>query len=128
MRTLTLPRPVISALQEQSDRQAFLKRQAAHRWRPYDLVFSSVLGTPIDNSNVDRRLRVLLERACLPKGGFHMLRHSCASLLVAQGVPLRTVMEQLGHSQMSLTSDLYAHVAPAMLDDAADALERALNG
>ena len=57
-----------------------------------------------------------------------MPRHSCASLLIAQGIPLRVVMEQLGHSQMSLTSDLYSHVAPAMLDDAADALERALTG
>ena len=38
------------------------------------------------------------------------------------------IMEQLGHSQMSLTADLYAHVAPAMLDSNADALERALGG
>ena len=60
--------------------------------------------------------------------GFHGLRHSCASLLLAQGAPMRLVMEQLGRSQMSLTSDLYSHVAPAMLDDAADALERALTG
>jgi integrase len=127
-RTLTLPRPAVAALQEQHDRQAFLRKQAAHRWRDFDLVFSSVLGTPVDNSNVDRRLRTLLDQAGLPKGGFHMLRHSCASLMVAQGIALRTVMEQLGHSQMSLTSDLYAHVAPVMLEDAAEALERALNG
>jgi integrase len=127
-RTLMLPRPAATALQEQHDRQAFLKKQAAHRWREYDLVFTSVLGTPMDNSNVDRRLRVLLDKAGLPTMGFHGLRHSCASLLGAQGVPLRVVMEQLGHSQMSLTSDLYSHVAPAMLDEAADALERALTG
>jgi len=60
--------------------------------------------------------------------GFHGLRHSCASLLVAQGVPLRTVMEHPGHSQMRLTSDLYNHVSPAMLDEYAAALERALGG
>ncbi|CAN5596854.1 hypothetical protein BH23CHL4_BH23CHL4_26700 [soil metagenome] len=70
-RTLTLPRPAVAALQEQGDRQAFLKKTAGHRWRPYDLVFSSVLGTPIDNSNGDRRLRLLLDKAELPKGGFH---------------------------------------------------------
>jgi integrase len=70
----------------------------------------------------------MLEKPGLPKMGFQGLRHSCASLLVAQGTPLREVMEQLGHSQMSLTSDLYAHVSPAMLQENADALERALGG
>lgn len=127
-RTLTLPKPAIDALIEQRDRQGFLKRAAGERWRPYDLVFASTLGTPIEHKNVSRRLHVLLERAGLPKMGFHGLRHSCASLLVASGIPMRAVTEQLGHSQMSLTSDLYAHVAPDMLRDNADALERALLG
>ena len=124
-RTLTLPRPIATTLQEQHDRQTFWKRSAGHGWRHYDLVFTSA-GNPLDHSNVDRRLRKLLELAGLPKMGFHGLRRSCASLPVAQGVPLRTVMEQLGHSQMRLTSDLYSHVPPAMLDEAADALDRAM--
>lgn len=127
-RTLTLPKPAIDALIEQRDRQGFLKRAAGDRWRPYDLVFASSLGMPIEHKNVSRRLHVLLVRAGLPKMGFHRLRHSCASLLVASGIPMRAVTEQLGHSQMSLTSDLYAHVAPDMLRDNADALERALLG
>jgi integrase len=59
--------------------------------------------------------------------GWHALRHSCASLLVASGIPMRAVSEQLGHSQMALTSDLYSHVAPAMLEENAAALERALS-
>jgi integrase len=125
-RTLTLPRPAIEALREQHDRQAFHRKQAGQRWQEYDLVFTTNIGTPIEHSNMSRRFRRLSEAARLPRAGFHMLRHSCASLLIRQGVPLRVVMEQLGHSQMSLTSDLYAHVAPAMLDDAADALEREL--
>jgi site-specific recombinase XerD len=52
--------------------------------------------------------------------------HSCASLLLAQGVSARVAMEQLGHSQISLTMDTYSHVMPAMLRDAADALDAAL--
>jgi len=73
-------------------------------------------------------LRVLLDKTVLPKGGFPILRHSCASLLVAQGTSMRLVMEVLGHDQMSLTTDLYSHSAPAMMDDAADALRRTLTG
>ena len=59
---------------------------------------------------------------------FHDLRHTCASLLLAQGVPARVVMDVLGHSQLSITTDLYSHVMPSALRDAADAMERALSG
>ena len=57
---------------------------------------------------------------------FHDLRHSAASLLLEQGVPLRSIMEQLGHSQISLTANLYTHIAPAMLEDAAARMDTAL--
>ncbi|HVD82589.1 MAG TPA: tyrosine-type recombinase/integrase, partial [Propionibacteriaceae bacterium] len=57
----------------------------------------------------------------------HDLRHTCASLLLAQGVSPRVVMDVLGHSQLSITMDLYSHVMPSALRDAADAMDRALN-
>ena len=57
---------------------------------------------------------------------FHDLRHTCASLLLAQDVPARVVMDVLGHSQMALTMDLYSYVMPAALREAADAIDRAL--
>jgi integrase len=59
---------------------------------------------------------------------FHDLRHTCASLLLAQGVSPRVVMDVLGHSQLSITMDLYSHVMLSALRDAADAMDRALNG
>ena len=61
----------------------------------------------------------------------HDLRHTCASLLLAQAVHPRVVMETLGHSQISLTLDTYAHVMPALGADAAakmDALVRVKRG
>jgi integrase len=58
---------------------------------------------------------------------FHDLRHTCASLLLAQGVPQRVVMDVLGHSQLSITMDLYSHVMPSALRDAAVAMDRALS-
>jgi integrase len=56
----------------------------------------------------------------------HDLRHTCASLLLAQGVPARVVMEVLGHSQLGITMNLYSHVMPSALREAADAIDRAL--
>jgi integrase len=50
---------------------------------------------------------------------FHDLRHTAATLLLAQGVDPRTIMETLGHSQISLTMNTYSHVVPALQKDAA---------
>jgi integrase len=57
---------------------------------------------------------------------FHDLRHSCASLLLVQGVSARVVMETLGHSNISITMDTYTHVLPELQRQAADAMDRAL--
>lgn len=77
-------------------------------------VFTTSIGTPLDARNVVRRYHSLLEKAELSPHRFHDLRHSCASLLLAQGVPLKVVSEILGHSQISITADYYAHFAPEM--------------
>lgn len=56
----------------------------------------------------------------------HDLRHTCASLLPAQGVDARTIMETLGHSTITMTLDTYAHVMQTTLRAAADRMDDAL--
>ena len=125
-RTLSLSPSAIAALTTQKERQRFKERAAGNRWNNLGLVFTTDVGTPLDHSNLTRRLHKLQKAADLPQMGWHGLRHSAASLLAAQRVSMREIMEQLGHSQMSLTSDLYAHVAPSMLESNAEALEKAM--
>lgn len=50
---------------------------------------------------------------------FHDLRHSCATLLLVQGVSPRVVMEVLGHSEIALTMNAYSHVVPELQREAA---------
>ncbi len=70
----------------------------------------------------------LLARAKLPeKTRFHDIRHTCATLLLAQGVHPKFVQELLGHASISITLDIYSHVLPAMGDQAALAMESALS-
>ena len=71
-------------------------------------------------------LDTLVGEPHLRRQRFHDLRHCCASLLLAQHVPPRVVMDVLGHSQIALTMNTYSHVMPAMLKDAANALDAAL--
>ena len=52
----------------------------------------------------------LLEKHGLKRMRFHDLRHSCASILLANGVPLKQIQEWLGHSDFSTTANIYAHL------------------
>ena len=67
----------------------------------------------------------LLERAGLPRIRFHDLRHSCATLLLSEGVHPKIVSDLLGHSQIGITLDLYSHVT-TMQAVAAEAMGRLL--
>ena len=125
-RSIVLPVGVVKALRRQRDRQAEDRRLAGSSWKETEFVLNSSDGTALDPDNVGRSFARLLDRAALPPMRFHDLRHSCASLLLAQHVPPRVVMETLGHSRISVTLDTYTHVMPALQRDAADAMDRAL--
>jgi integrase len=76
--------------------------------------------------NVLRDLHAVLAQADLPKMRMHDLRHSCASLLLAQGVSDRVVQEILGHSDIRLTKAVYQHVYDESRREAADAIDNLL--
>src|SRR5713226_2522718 len=116
----------IDALQHHKARQTQERLVAGRRWHDTGLVFTSTIGTPIEVGNLRRSFGRLLERAGLPRMRFHDLRHSCASLLLVQGVPARVVMETLGHSNISITMDTYTHVLPELQRQAAEAMDRVL--
>lgn len=118
-RTIHLPASAVAALRTQKTRQKEERLLAGGRWREeeLDLIFTTTIGTPLkplNASNVTHHLQRVLAEAGLPRQRFHDLRHGCATLLLAQGVPLKTIQEVLGHSQITLTADTYAHLAPAM--------------
>jgi integrase len=66
------------------------------------------------------RFDKLLKDAGLPDVRFHDLRHSAATILLSMGVPAKVVQEILGHSQISMTMDIYSHVLPDMQQEAMD--------
>ena len=68
-----------------------------------------------------------LEVAGLPRIRFHDLRHSCATLLLVQGVSPRVVMDILGHSEIAMTMDTYSHVVPELQRGVADKMESVLS-
>lgn len=82
-------------------------------WNKEGLVFPSEAGIAYSHSNLHKSFKGHLKRAGLPETiRFHDLRHSCAGYLLSEGVPLKTVSDILGHSQISITADYYGHISP----------------
>jgi integrase len=77
---------------------------------------------------VKRKLDAILKAAKLPHCRVHDLRHFSASLMLAQGVPLKVVSDILGHCRISTTADIYTHVLPALKLEAVDIMDSILTG
>jgi integrase len=124
-RTVVLPALVVGSLRRHRRRQMEERLVAGTRYGvdDWDLIFRTRIGSPMDGPTVNKRFQELLARNDLPRQRFHDLRHACASLLLAQGVAPRVVMETLGHSQISLTMNTYSHVIPALGRAAADRMD-----
>lgn len=86
-------------------------RADADDWEESGYVFVSKRGTPLEPDNVVRHFKSVLRKAELPERvRFHDLRHSCATLLITQGIHLSVIKDILGHAQISTTADVYGHV------------------
>ena len=127
-RTITLPGIVTAALRKHRTRQLQERLIAGERWNDCGLVFTTEAGAPLDGCNINRAFKAILRRAGLPAIRYHDLRHTAATLLLAQGVDPRTIMETLGHSQISLTLNTYAHVVPVLQKKAAAKMDEILDG
>ena len=127
-RTITLPSIVTAALRKHRTRQLQERLISGERWNDSGLVFTTEAGAPLDGCNINRTFKAVLRRAGLPAIRYHDLRHTAATLLLAQGVDPRTIMETLGHSQISLTLNTYAHVVPALQRKAAAKMDDILDG
>jgi integrase len=90
------------------------------------LVFMTALGTPLHGSTATHRFQHRLRERGLPPRRFRAQRHGAASLVLAKGASMRTVIEQLGHSQISLRMNTYAHIAPELQRENARRMDEAL--
>lgn len=125
-RTIPLPDIAVQSLIEHRARQDAERAKVGEVWKEFGLVFTTSLGTPLHARNVSRSFYRLLAQAGLEHMRFHDLRHTCGSLLIAQGVHPRVVMEVLGHSQIGVTMNLYAHIIPGLKEGVADKMQQML--
>lgn len=91
-----------------------------------DLIFSN-LGKPLRPNTVTRAWENLAAKAGVKVIRFHDARHTHASLMLKQGIHPKVVQERLGHSSITMTLDIYSHVAPGIQESAAVSFDKLLN-
>ncbi|HEY4385269.1 MAG TPA: site-specific integrase [Ktedonobacteraceae bacterium] len=123
-RSIVLTAVAMNALKEHHIRQLEMKAKAGGAWQDYDYVFCGPDGTYLSPGHHGLvQLKNLLRKAGLPDIRFHDLRHCTASLLLAEGVHPKVVQEILGHTEISMTMNVYSHVLPTMQKDAMNRLD-----
>ena len=110
---LPLPDVCLDALRRRREEQQAAATAAGEVWHDSGLVFTSSIGTPMDPRNFHRFFKERAAAAGVPVIPVHSTRRTCASLLVELDVHPRVTMQILRHSQIAVTMDIYAQVAPA---------------
>lgn len=129
-RTLPLPDPVVEMLQVQKEHREVYRKmfQGSYNAQYLDYVCVNQLGELLRPSYVTDHFRELLEKYGLRHIRFHDLRHTFASLLINQDVPLINVSNFLGHSDLSTTANIYAHLDKASKQASAAVISGILQG
>ena len=125
-RSIALPSSAVVALREHRRRQLERRLVLGSAWHETDLVFGRGDGQVLHPNVVHATFRCLVDRLGLPRIRFHDLRHTAATLMLADGVHPKVVQERLGHATISMALDRYSHVTMDMQREAAERIEKLL--
>jgi integrase len=124
-RTIPIARETVALLRRHKAHQAELKLANRIKYHDHGLVFAKewdhlqrhrdTLGHPLPMNNLgQQKYSRIIAEAGVRRIKFHGLRHTSATLLLQAGVSVKVVQERLGHKQISITLDIYAHALPSM--------------
>lgn len=122
-RLITVPASVMALLKEYKKQQTEERLKMGNLWQAGDKLFTNRYGQPLHPDYITHWFSEFLERHNLPHIRFHDLRHLNATLLIAEGVPLKNVSKRLGHSNISTTADIYTHALQSVDQEAANKLD-----
>lgn len=128
-RVIDLDERTIDLLRRHKAQQAAQRLLLGTSYQDHGLIFARDFGQPLLMNNLgERDFSKLIKKADVKPITFHGLRHTCATLLLKAGVPIKVVSERLGHKRIEITLNVYAHALPSMQQDAAVKLGRLIYG
>ena len=126
-RYLRVSRTAVLILLEYKRWQDEMREKVGDAWegrQSDDRIFTNEVGRPMFPTSITQWMGKFIKRTGLPPACVHSLRHTYASLLIADKTPLVVVARNLGHAQTSTTSDIYSHVIASAEAQAAEVLDR----
>jgi len=127
-REITIPASIISLLKDYKCHQEGEAGQLSNLWSQGDRLFTTWDGEPMNPDTVTDWFAKFITRNNLPHVTFHGLRHTNVSLLIADGVDVRTIASRVGHANPTTTLNLYSHMLRKSDQMAADSLEKRILG
>lgn len=128
LRSVPIDSYLVALLKAHKARQAAEQLAAGEAYQDDGWLFADELGRPYYPSSLSVWFEEARVEAKLPKIPLHGTRHTAASLMLADRVPVRVVSEMLGHSDPNITLSVYAHVIPGMAEQAGASLSASLLG
>ena len=122
-RSIKLPTPALTVLKEHRRLQAEDRLKLGDRWQETGYIFTKWDGTPMHPDSLYQWFSRFVKQNNLPPITLHSLRHTNASLMIANGIDLATVSKRLGHADTSITARVYTHAIKEADAIAAEALE-----
>ena len=126
-RSLPLVPQYRDLLLRMQERQEQCRKLCGNCYIESDYIYVNDLGEPYQPNFVSQHFRALLEKNQLRVIRFHDLRHTCASLLLKNGVSMKEIQEWLGHSNFSTTANIYAHLDTAAKNTSAAKMTKAFS-
>ena len=126
-RTIALSPAAILVLQAHHEKRTMERGMMGKALSPEDLVFSKPEGEPYRPNTITRAWSTLAKQAGVKVIRFHDARHTHATLLLKAGIHPKVVQERLGHESITMTLDIYSHVAPGLQQAAAERFDEVLN-
>ena len=126
-RVIRIPQDMIDLLKEYKVEQNKQRLSVGDMWKGSKKIFTTAFGAPIHPDSVTSWFSKFIKKYNLPNIHLHSLRHTNATLLIANGTNIRTVANRLGHADTSTTSNIYAHAIKTADEMAAETLANILN-
>lgn len=125
-RTIPMPKTLVAALKHHKQQQNKEKLKNGELYTDNHLVFCTECGNFLDTRNLTRSYTRLLKKIGIPYKNFHSLRHTYATRLFENNVPIKTVQALLGHKDITTTMNIYTHVMPEKMTNEVQCLNSIL--
>lgn len=121
-RVISIPSAAVDVLKEYKAYQSKMRLKLGELWQGSNRVFTTEEGAPLHPDTATKYYRKFAKRNGLTNTKLHALRHTNATLMIANGTDIKTVSKRLGHANITTTGNIYTHAIQEADERAAEAL------